>query len=142
MEIEIRQPGPGEEEAVLAAEKLFDNPPDAEATRRFLTEPTHHLLIAFDGEGRAVGFVSGVEVTHPDKGTEMFVYELSVEADARRQGVGRKLVEALEAVARERGCYGMWVLTDHDNEAALATYARAGGRASPHLMFEWDFTAS
>ena len=142
MEIEIRQPGPGEEEAVLAAEELFDNPPDAEATRRFLTEPTHHLLIAFDGEGRAVGFVSGVEVTHPDKGTEMFVYELSVEKDARRQGVGRKLVEALEAVARERECYGMWVLTDHDNEAALATYARAGGRASPHLMFEWDFTAS
>ena len=141
MEIEIRQPGPGEEEAVLAAEELFDNPPDAEATRRFLTEPTHHLLIAFAGEDRAVGFVSGVEVTHPDKGTEMFVYELSVETDARRQGVGRKLVEALEAVARERGCYGMWVLTDDDNEAALATYKSAGGSASPHLMFEWDFDA-
>ena len=141
MEIEIREPGPGEEEAVLGAASLFDNPPDAVATKRFLTEPTHHLLIAFDGE-RAVGFVSGVEVTHPDKGTELFLYELSVEEAARRQGVGRRLVEALEAIGRERGCYGMWVLTDDDNDAAMATYARAGGRVSPHLMFEWDFNAS
>lgn len=142
MKIEIRQPGPGDQEAVLAGAALFDNPPDPEATKRFLTEPTHHLLIAFDGDERAVGFISGVEVTHPDKGTELFLYELAVDEAARRQGVGRKLVEALEAVGRERGCYGMWVLTDDDNEAAMATYTRAGGRASPHLMFEWDFTAS
>jgi hypothetical protein len=26
----------------------------------------------------AAGFVSGVEMSHPDKGTEMFLYELSV----------------------------------------------------------------
>jgi len=142
MEIEIRQPGPGEEESVLAAAALFDHAPNAETTKRFLTEPTHHLLIAVDGDERAVGFISGVEVTHPDKGTELFLYELAVDEAARRQGVGRRLVEALAAVGRERGCYGMWVLTDDGNEAAMATYARAGGRASPHLMFEWDFTAS
>ena len=52
---------------MLAAPALFDEPPDPEATRRFLAEPTHHLLLAFDSAGRAVGFVSGVETTHPDK---------------------------------------------------------------------------
>jgi hypothetical protein len=34
----------------------------------------------------------------------------------------------------------MWVLADADNEAALATYSRAGGReASRPVMLDWDF---
>ena len=45
-------------------------------------------------DDRAVGFVSGVETTHPDKGTEMFLYELGVDDSARRQGVGRGIALA------------------------------------------------
>ena len=76
-----------------------------------------------------MGFVSGVEVTHPDKGTEMFLYELAVDEPFRRRGIGRALVERLAALARDAGCYGMWVITDDDNEAARATYEGTGGRA-------------
>ena len=83
--------------------------------------------------------MSGVELTHPDKGTEMFLYELGVDESARGRGVGRALVEALAAVAREAGCYDMWVLADADNAAAHATYARAGGRESSRpVLLEWD----
>ena len=67
--------------------------------------------------------MSGVETTHPDKGTEMFLYELAVASEHRRRGIGPALVEALAALARERGCYGMWVGTEPGNAAALATYA-------------------
>jgi ribosomal protein S18 acetylase RimI-like enzyme len=138
MAVEVRALGPGEEEAVHAARALFDEPPTPEATRRFLDEPTHHLLVAYD-DGAALGFVTGVEVTHPDKGTEMFLYELGVDPSARRRGVGTALVEALAGLARERGCYGMWVLADADNDAAAATYARAGGRAASRpVMIEWE----
>jgi ribosomal protein S18 acetylase RimI-like enzyme len=140
MDVDVRRLGPGDEEAVRAAGFLFDHPADPDATRRFLSEPTHHLLIAYDGGGAPVGFVSGVETTHPDKGTEMFLYELSVDPPARRRGVGSTLVETLGALARERGCYSMWVLADADNEAALATYLRAGGRAASRpVMLDSDF---
>lgn len=58
----------------------------------------------------------------------------------RRRGVGGALVAALAALGQERGCYGMWVLTDGDNLAAQATYSRAGGAAEgPQLMFSWTF---
>ncbi len=140
MHVDVRRLGSGDDEAVLAAGFLFDHIPDAEATRRFLGEPNHHLLVAYDRNEQPVGFISGVETTHPDKGTEMFLYELGVDQSARRRGVGRTLVEALSALARERGCYGMWVLTDDDNHAARATYSRAGGRTSSRqLMIDWDF---
>jgi ribosomal protein S18 acetylase RimI-like enzyme len=125
--------------AVRAAGALFDHAPENEATRRFLSEPGHHLLLALDGD-QAVGMVTGVEMTHPDKGTEMFLYELGVAEGARNRGIGRALVSGLATVARERGCYGMWVLTGEDNGAAHHAYAAAGGRREQsQAMFSWSF---
>lgn len=125
---------------MAAAQTLFDRPLKPEAVARFLADPTHHLLLAIEDDD-AVGFVSGVEVTHPDKGTEMFLYELAVAEAARNRGIGRALVGALAELARSRGCYGMWVLTDDQNPAALRAYAAAGGRReSPDaVLFNWDF---
>lgn len=132
-------------ERVVAAEEvhraadLFDSPPLSEATTRFLAEPTHHLLFAYDDTGRAVGMISGVETTHPDKGTEMFVYELGVVPTARLQGIATALVRALAVIARENGCYGMWVGTEPDNLAAQATYRRAGAtEEAPFVLLNWD----
>jgi aminoglycoside 3-N-acetyltransferase I len=139
VQVDVRRLSAEDAETVLAAGRLFDGPPREDATRRFLAEPANHLLFAFDEGGRPLGFVSGVELTHPDKGTEMFLYELGVAAAARRRGIGRSLVEALATLARERGCYGMYVLADDDNAPARATYAGAGGReASRPVMIDWD----
>jgi ribosomal protein S18 acetylase RimI-like enzyme len=126
--------------AVHAAIDLFDGPPLVDATVRFLQSPIHHLLFAYDGD-RAVGMISGVETTHPDKGTEMFLYELEVAPVARLQGVATALVTALAGVAREHGCYGMWVGTEADNAAALATYRKAGADdEAPFVLLSWDLT--
>jgi ribosomal protein S18 acetylase RimI-like enzyme len=137
--MEIRVLRPGDDGRVAAAFHLFDGPARPEATARFLAEDGHHLLIAYDGD-RAVGFVSGVEVTHPDKGTEMFLYELAVDEPFRRRGTGRALVERLATVARDVGCYGMWVITDEGNEAARATYEGTGGVPQTGQVVEvWTF---
>jgi ribosomal protein S18 acetylase RimI-like enzyme len=126
-------------EEIHAASALFDAPAQPDATARFLAEPGHHLLVAYVGSEPA-GIVSGVELTHPDKGTEMFLYELGVAEPHRGRGVGRRLVAALAALARESGCYGMWVLTDDENAAALAAYRAAGGVAdSAPRMLTWTF---
>ena len=139
MRVEIRRLGPGDEAAVHAAGHLFDERPGPEATRRFLAAAGHHLLVAYAADGRPVGFVSGVETVHPDKGTEMFLYELGVDEPERRRGAGHALVQALVALARERGCYGVWTATEPGNAAARATYARAGAReAAAHVIVEWE----
>jgi len=123
---------------IEAAAYLFDQAVGRSASLRFLADPTHHLLLAWRDE-EVLGFVSGIETTHPDKGTEMFVYELEVGEAHRRQGVGTSLVRALAQVAEDAGCYGMWVLTDHDNAAALATYRAAGAEPpTPHVMLGWS----
>ena len=135
----IERLGPDDVDRVAAAEALFDDPIDLATTRAFLADQGHHLLIAVE-DGSPAGFVSGVELLHPDKlGPEMFLYELGVGELFRGRGIGRALVESLTALAWERGCYGMWVLTDEDNAAAMATYRAAGGRHEPEsVMFVWD----
>jgi ribosomal protein S18 acetylase RimI-like enzyme len=136
--MELRWLGPGDLDDLVAAQHLLDAPVVPEAARRFLDESTSHLCIAYE-EGAPAGFVSGVELTHPDKGTELFLYELGVDEAFRRQGIGTALVRALAERGRERGCSGMWVLTDHDNEAAMATYRRAGGGDDgDQVMLSWD----
>ena len=41
--------------------------------------PTSATPVIAYVDARPVGFVSGVEMTHPDKDTEMFLYELAVD---------------------------------------------------------------
>ena len=129
--ITLRRLAEGDEGRLVAASPLFDRPVTAELAGLFLRRPGHHLLLAENPGGAAVGFVSGVETTHPDKGTEMFLYELGVDEAWRRRGVASRLIGALADIARERGCYGMWTGTEHDNEAALATYRATGAALEP-----------
>lgn len=137
--MELRWLGEGDVEEVVAAGHLFDEPSTRELTERFFATPNHHLCIAYVDEA-AAGFVSGVEMCHPDKGTEMFLYELGVDDQFRGRGIATALIGALADLARERGCYGMWVLTDDDNVAAVTAYERAGGsNPSRQTMFEWKF---
>jgi ribosomal protein S18 acetylase RimI-like enzyme len=133
--VRIVRVGPDQAGLVADASALFDGPPRPEWTEAFLTEPGHHLLLAVDGD-RPVGFVTGVELVHPDKGRELFVYELGTLEAHRRRGVAAALLRALAEIAVDRDCYGLWVSTEPDNEAALATYRAAGFTAEPAVVLE------
>ena len=63
--------------------------------------------------------------------------------EIRRLGPGDDaLVTALADLARDAGCYGMWVLTDDDNPAAVRTYTAAGGTPEPVTrLIAWTFRA-
>ena len=139
--MEVWHATPGAEQRVKAAERLFDDPIDLEATRRFLANDANHLLIAYV-EGEPAGFVTATELTHPDQpAPELFLNELGVDEAYRGRWIGKELVAELWELARDRGCRGMWVLTDESNPAALKVYAAAGGtRLPPQLMFQWGDT--
>lgn len=131
---------PATEARVRDAAHLFHHELNESAVLAFLADDSHHLLVAYV-EGKAAGFVSAVELLHPDKPKpEMFLYELGVDPEFRRIGVATALMSELIRVCRDRGCGEMFVLTDEANDAALATYRKAGGRREPdQVMFYWDW---
>jgi ribosomal protein S18 acetylase RimI-like enzyme len=130
-------------DAVLDAASLFDHAVDGTATERFLADESHHLLVGYIGRAPA-GFVTAVELLHPDKPQpEMFLYELGVHEEYRGRGVATALMQRLIALCRERRCGEMFVLTDDGNAAANATYRRAGAKGVPAgVMFQWDWRSS
>jgi ribosomal protein S18 acetylase RimI-like enzyme len=91
-------------------------------------------------DGQPAGFVSAVEVLHPDKRGELFLNEIAVVDQARRRGVARALIEELKRLGRERRCVSMWVLTDEDNSPAMSLYRGTGGvwDGDVQVMFEFD----
>ena len=135
----VRRARPGDEAEVARFRPAFDFDVLEDETRRFLADKRHHLLLGYVDEAPA-GFLSAVEVFHPDKRPELFLNEIAVIPEMRRRGVGRALIDELGRLGRERGCVNIWVLTDEANTPAMRMYASAGGRwdDSCQVMFEYD----
>jgi len=53
-----------------------------------------------------------------------YLQDLFVDATVRRQGCGAKLIEAVAAIARERGCARLYWTTKEDNAIARSLYDR------------------
>jgi ribosomal protein S18 acetylase RimI-like enzyme len=138
MPVQVRRVQPGDEDEVARFEAAFDYGVSWEETTRFLTDERHHLLLGYLDDQPA-GFVSAVEVFHPDKRSELFLNEIAVVEQARRQGVGRALIEELKRLGHELECSKMWVLTDEDNAAAMTLYRSAGGVRDGNLQVMYEF---
>lgn len=139
MSVSVRRLGPGDEDEVERFAAAFDGPIRPASVAAFLGDDRHHLLVA-SVDGEPAGFVSAVEILHPDKPTELFLNELGVDEPFRRRGAATALLDALKELGRSRGCSVIWVLTDEGNPAAMAAYRRAGGvwDGERHIMFEVD----
>lgn len=136
--ITFRSLGPDDLPLLMAVpDGLFDNPIDPAQAAAFLASPLHELVLAFDGN-MAVGMASGTVLLHPDKRPAMFVNEVGVREGFLRRGIGTAVTQELFAIARARGCDGIWLGTDSDNAPALALYRKLGGDEVQGVYFGWD----
>ena len=60
-----------------------------------------------------------------------WVYYLAVAPDFRKQGLGRKMMEAVEAWLRERNAPKIQLMVRDDNEAAIGFYQALGYDVQP-----------
>ena len=103
------------------ADGVFDGPVRADYLGAFLSDPSHHMVLAIVGN-EVVGMASAVIYLHPDKPANMWVNEVGVGDNFRRQGIGRALVSAVVELAQDLGCSEAWLGTEADNAPALALY--------------------
>ena len=134
----------GEDDAPLlkrVAPDVFDGPILPHLLREFVEDPRHHMAVAVV-DGTVVGFASAVHYLHPDKPPELWVNEIGVSAPFRRQGVGKRLLDALFAHGASLGCREAWVLTERSNPAAVALYRSAGGTSMAGDVAGFSFPLS
>jgi len=61
--------------------------------------------------------------------SEIYIYDLAVSSEHRRQGIAIALIEALGRIATDRGAYVIFVQTDVDDLPAIQLYSQVGTRA-------------
>jgi len=64
------------------------------------------------------------------------IHDLAVVSAARGRGVGRRLLEAIEAEARSRGCCKVTLEVRPDNRRAMTLYQRCGYRSGEYGVAE------
>jgi ribosomal protein S18 acetylase RimI-like enzyme len=104
------------------------------ASRAYLAEPGHHMLVALHG-GEVVAQIAAIVHRHPDKPTELYIDEVGVTPALQRQGIARRMVEDMFTLGKALGCEETWVGTEPDNAPARGLYESRGAAAEPYVMY-------
>ena len=106
-------------EVAAIEEMSFSLPWSLESLELMLTEQASALVALEDG--RVLGYVGMMCVL--DEGQ---IINVAVHPDARRRGVGRSLMQAAEAYAKERGIVFLSLEVRESNIAARSMYSSLG----------------
>ena len=99
---------------------------DAGEGLKFLLNKDNALFVAFWGS-KVVGFLSAHRLQRFDqRKAEVLLYEIEVQKDFRKRGIGRALIGAVKEWARDVKADEVWVLTYLSNEAAMSLYKSEG----------------
>jgi aminoglycoside 6'-N-acetyltransferase I len=138
MDVVIRRLGPGDATILdRVAAEVFDEPVDPRRLAAYLAEPGHLMFVAMAGD-EVVGQCAAVVHRHPDKVTELYIDEVGVTPAFTRQGIARKMLDAMFALGRSLGCEEAWVGTEHHNSAARGLYESRGGVGEPFVMYVYE----
>ena len=119
------------------AAEVFDGPINPARLAAYLDEPGHMMVVAVSG-GEVVGQARGMVHRHPDQPAELYIDNLGVAAERRREGIATRMLDELVAWGVSRGCEEAWVGTEADNEAARALYRGRGAEAEAFVMYAYD----
>lgn len=104
--------------------------PSAEYLRRLLAGDSFLALVAVK-DGRVVGGIAAYELKKfEQERSEVYIYDLAVASDCRRQGIATGLIRELAKIAAQRGAYVMFVQADTgvEDQPAIALYSKLGTR--------------
>lgn len=137
--IAIDRLGPDDVAAMTALNALFatvfDDPgsyasrmPGEAYLARVLGREQVIVLVA-----RSAGLIVGGLVAYEfekleQERSEVYIYDLAVAGDHRRQGIATALIRHLGEIAAARGAWVIFVQADHGDDPAVALYERLGQR--------------
>ncbi len=96
---------------------------DERYVTEFVASKDNVLLVAYVGD-KVAGVCLASKNYAPYKDNESWLYidEVDVSPDFRRQGIGHQMMEKLFEIGRAMGLEEAWVGTEQDNEAANHLY--------------------
>ena len=101
----------------------------SDAYMRGLLAKSNVIALAGLSEGRIVGgLVAYVLEKFEQERSEIYIYDLAVAEQHRRQGIATGLIRLLQRIGKERGAYVIYVQADLVDEPAIRLYQSLGTR--------------
>ncbi len=115
-------------EAFDEVETYSGNPPGAAYLHRLLGSECFIALAALK-DGAVVGGIAAYELRKfEQERSEVYIYDLAVDAAHRREGIATALIQTLQQIAAARGAHVIFVQADIADKAAIALYTKLGAR--------------
>jgi aminoglycoside 3-N-acetyltransferase I len=115
--------------------KAFNDPasyntarPSAAYHQKLLSSGSFIALAALTS-GKIIGGLAAYEfIKFEQERSEIYIYDLAVDEDYRRQGIATALINELKKIALQRGAYVICVQADYIDPPAIALYTKLGAR--------------
>lgn len=99
------------------------------AYRDRLLGSDYFIALAAVKAGEVVGGLAAYELQKfEQERSEIYIYDLAVDAKHRREGIATALIEELQRIAAMRGAYVIYVQADYGDDPAIALYTKLGAR--------------
>src|SRR5690242_10947738 len=113
-------------EAFEEPETYLAHPPDDRYLRSLLDRDTFFAIAALE-DGKVVGALVAYELPKFEQArSEIYIYDLAVDAAFRRRGIATALIGKLQEIARQRGAWVIFVQADYGDHPAIALYTKLG----------------
>lgn len=137
--IEIRHLSPADSSLFRGMMALFGDvfdetdtygskPPGATYVAELLASGTFIALVAVDDGAVVGGLAAYVLRKFEQERSEIYIYDLAVAQDHRRQGIATALIRELQRIAPAYGAYVIFVQADYGDAPAIALYTKLGTR--------------
>ncbi|MFM7602528.1 MAG: AAC(3)-I family aminoglycoside N-acetyltransferase [Pseudanabaena sp.] len=104
------------------------SPPSDTYLKRLLNSD-YFIAIAALKNGTVVGGLTAYELQKfEQERSEIYIYDLAVAAEHRREGIATGLILELKKIAVERSAYVIYVQADLGDDPAIALYTKLGVR--------------
>ncbi len=107
-------------------------PPSDAYVAALLAKPDYIVVAAFEGSKVVGGLTAYVLDKGEQERREIYIYDLAVAEDYRRQGIATALIETLRDIALSRGAYVIFVQADLEDAPAIALYNSLGRQETAH----------
>jgi aminoglycoside 3-N-acetyltransferase I len=103
-------------------------PPTDAYFARILDRPDMIVLAALDG-GQVVGGLVAHELPKLEEArSEIYIYDLAIDAQHRRCGIATALIEETKRIGAASGAWVVFVQADYGDDPAIALYTKLGTR--------------
>jgi aminoglycoside 3-N-acetyltransferase I len=145
MHVEIKKLGPQDLSAFQELIRLFE---DVFEMKNFQLPPAHHLqtLLAKDSflvfvallNNQVVGGLTAYTLTqYYSEKPLAYIYDLAVQTDLQRQGIGKMLISSITNYCRQMGMEEVFVQADAVDDYAVKFYESTG--ATPEKVFHFYY---